>query len=315
MCVLFILPLIVLIFLLCVVLFFLRKYKIGIFLFFVGCSVDCYYESIPFCFNKSVICNDKCKLKIISYNVCGSGYYMHHGIDSLNAIKTFLDSIDADIICFQEYDRSMDNGVLSNHLIEKYPFHSSMYNSVIGTYDPIYSKYPIEDFYLFTIPERIQVFGMKVHIRDNESIYLVNCHLTSNKYTVARDSMKTEDSWISGIPEYYRYLSAGYDRRAFESQIVADSIITHSNVPMLVCGDLNDVSGSYALKTIQSAGDLKDAWWAGGCGFGWTYDAHHLKLRLDHILYSKDFELVNVSVPHVKFSDHYPVVADFVFKK
>lgn len=312
MWILFAVYLIIPIFIAGIVLCFCKRYiYIGVGFVLFSVIANCMFHFFPL--NPVGECKGG-KLRVMTYNINSTGEYFSYKIDSLKGLGDFLDCVDADIICFQEYDRKNDDGMLASNIVAKYPYHSSLYNNVIGTYDPVYSKLPIRNFYLFSAPERIQIFGMEV-LLNGKWIYLVNCHLTSNKYTVARDSMRTEDCWISGIPEYYRYLSAGYDRRAFESQIVADSIVAHSNIPMLVCGDFNDVSGSYALKTIQSAGDLQDAWWNGGCGFGWTYDAYHLKLRLDHVLYSKDFELVNVSVPHVKFSDHYPVVADFVFKK
>lgn len=53
---------------------------------------------------------------------------------------------------------------------------------------------------------------------------------------------------------------------------------------------------------------LKDAWWEGGNGFGW-----HLRLRLDHILYSDKLELVDVKVidTDIDISDHKPLMASF----
>ena len=70
-------------------------------------------------------------------------------------------------------------------------------------------------------------------------------------------------------------------------------------------------TGSYSLEKIRN-GYLNDAWWDGGYSLGFTYDAWHMKLRIDHILYSPHFDLHNVHVEETKFSDHYPLVADFI---
>lgn len=60
--------------------------------------------------------------------------------------------------------------------------------------------------------------------------------------------------------------------------------------------------------------DLKDAWWERGNGFGWTYFGWHLRLRLDHILYSNELELVDVKVVDSDISDHKPLMAKFRLK-
>ena len=85
------------------------------------------------------------------------------------------------------------------------------------------------------------------------------------------------------------------------------------NLPTIVCGDMNDFESSKTISVIKGD-NLKDVWWEKGKGYGMTYDRHHLKIRIDHILTSKEFEAVSVHVPRLSFSDHYPVVADLVFK-
>ncbi len=81
-------------------------------------------------------------------------------------------------------------------------------------------------------------------------------------------------------------------------------------MPVIVGGDLNDWCGSKCLNTMMGT-DLKDAWWEGGHGFGWTYFGWHLRLRLDHILYSNEMELVGVTVVDSDLSDHKPLKATF----
>lgn len=82
---------------------------------------------------------------------------------------------------------------------------------------------------------------------------------------------------------------------------------------MIVAGDLNDWNGNYCLKTLMGK-DLKDAWAEGGRGFGWTYFGWGLRLRLDHILYSDELELVDVKVIDSDLSDHKPLMARFRIK-
>lgn len=80
-------------------------------------------------------------------------------------------------------------------------------------------------------------------------------------------------------------------------------------------GDLNDISGSYAIRRIQKAG-LADAWWEGGCGYGSTFHDGLIRLRIDHILYPKGkLELKGISIIDNDMSDHNALVAGFDIKK
>ncbi len=51
-------------------------------------------------------------------------------------------------------------------------------------------------------------------------------------------------------------------------------------------GDMNDISGSYTLRELASAG-LTDAWWKGGCGYSNTFHDGLIRLQIDHILFDK----------------------------
>ena len=95
-------------------------------------------------------------------------------------------------------------------------------------------------------------------------------------------------------------------------------------VPTLLGGttvddDLGYLSHSLKVPKFQSFkssnDQLKDAWWEGGNGFGWTYFGWHLRLRLDHILYSDELELVDVKVIDSDLSDHKPLMARFKFRE
>ena len=122
-------------------------------------------------------------------------------------------------------------------------------------------------------------------------------------------------SWMDGLPLYYENYKIGQKIRNWE----ADNLRLHldsldaEDIPVIIAGDFNDWSGSYCLNTIRD-GKYKDAWWEGGFGLGFTYDEWHLKLRLDHILFSHHFKLKNVYVEKSYFSDHRPLVADFALK-
>lgn len=141
-------------------------------------------------------------------------------------------------------------------------------------------------------------------------------HLLSSGYSTARRSMKKDASWLSGISLYKRNYEGGKRIRDYEAENIRQFVDSahRSGMPVVIAGDFNDWCGSDCLNTLM-AEDLKDAWWEGGNGFGWTYFGWHLRLRLDHILYSDKLELFDVKVIDSDLSDHKPLVARFRFLK
>lgn len=159
---------------------------------------------------------------------------------------------------------------------------------------------------------QLPIYSAEIEVTPNRWITVFSCHLRSSAYSTARRSMDEDASWLDGLPIYYQNFKIGQRLRNWE----ADNLRLYleelevNDTPVILAGDFNDWSGSYCLNTIRNS-KYKDAWWEGGLGFGITYDEWHLKLRLDHILYSHHFKLENVYVVKTKFSDHRPLIADF----
>ena len=91
--------------------------------------------------------------------------------------------------------------------------------------------------------------------------------------------------------------------------MICDSLRNYRG-PIIIAGDLNDISGSKTLKKLQNTLSLNDAWWKAGFGYGATSLSKHLYFRLDHILFSSHFKAKSIEIPKEDFSDHYPIVTN-----
>ncbi len=253
----------------------------------------------------------------------------------LSEIIDCVEKHSPDLVCFQELSPSV------------FPIINSSLDSLFGYSDSmsikkeplrywLYSKKPICNFSrykcfteidtigfdsitkreVFQLKIGMPVYSAEIEVEKDKWIRLFAVHLCSSAYSTARRSMDEDASWVDGLPLYYKNYKKGQKIRNWE----ADNLRLHldsledADTPVIIAGDFNDWSGSYCMNNIKD-GKYKDAWWEGGFGLGITYDEWHLKLRLDHILYSHHFKLENVYVEKSKFSDHRPLIADFILKK
>ena len=131
-----------------------------------------------------------------------------------------------------------------------------------------------------------------IHLYLNgDTIAIFGCHLSSSR-----------KDFVGGIKERKQEADSLY------------KAISEESYPVIVMGDLNDISSSYTISKMKKAG-LKDAWWEGGCGYGATYHDGWLRLRVDYILYDdKGLELVDVKVIDNNLSDHNVLMAGFKMK-
>ena len=268
--------------------------------------------------------------RVMTYNINAPW-----GNEDAEVIKTQLNDMifthDPDILCVQEMS-SITFGKIKNSLDSLFGYNDSLEIKLQPLRYWLYSKMPIRNFKYYPClaeidttgldsvakhevklyKSRLPIYSAEIEVNPNRLITVFSCHLRSSAYSTARRSMDEDASWMDGIPLYYENYKIGEKIRNWEADNFRQYLeeLEAIDTPVIIAGDFNDWSGSYCMNTIRN-GIYKDAWWEGGFGFGITYDEWHLKLRLDHILYSHHFQLKNVYVEKSKFSDHRPLVADF----
>lgn len=99
-----------------------------------------------------------------------------------------------------------------------------------------------------------------------------------------------------------------------ELLLVADQAL-ESKIPVIVCGDLNDVAWSYTTELFLKTSQLLDP--RRGRFFLNTFHAHHFFMRfpLDHIFCSTDFKLKKMKRLHNFDSDHFPILTVLQYEK
>lgn len=192
------------------------------------------------------------------------------------------------------------------------------------------------------------------------SLLLINCHLetvgmsiaekaafSTTMHDMARGHTEGSDSLRSFSRFILGKLSAAAQKRAPQAEAISDFIarqlIANPDLPLLVCGDFNDIPLSYTHYRIQhpvlngndnvnananpapsvpvpvgvpvpvpSAGEaplLTDCYQAAGFGPGFTIYQNAMRVRIDNILCSPALTPVSARIDKsVRYSDHYPIM-------
>ena len=327
---------------LAILLLLLRRWRGSCFVLLVALAINWYTEQIPLHIPSAVpAVKPEGTIRVLEYNICGKVEYVpKHQQPFLD----FFKQVDADILFLPENSFGT-TFKLEEMLKEMYPYSLHdfpEFEASQKTYpdQTLYSRYPLSNYQRYGIDTAalrmrhpyldrqdiakqgsdIMAFEVDAEIQ-GRTVTLLHIHLRTNGYDGAKEDATGKRSYVSNV---YEALTFGYAFRGDEAEVIADSLRNCPN-PLLICGDFNDISGSRSLRIIQDCraenvhaehrDRLQNAWWQGGCGYGFTFDDQHLLLRLDHILYSKEFQLQAVEVPMVDYSDHRPLVADFVISE
>lgn len=256
-------------------------------------------------------------IKILSYNVMFYDSHQPHTEESPNEIVRYIQNSNADIVCLQEasFNNSNSKKFLSEKVFRKalstYPYFS--FHKEKGSGWVCLSRFPIlstRSIPYESVGNGTVAYELKV---GNDTLLLVNNHLESNKLSIddrtayrdmiidpKEDKVKTTSKLLIGK------VADAVSIRASQADSVAKFIQDSKHKYVVVCGDFNDSSLSYAHRVIGKG--LNDAFVDTGNGLGVSYNRYGFYFRIDHIMASESLDLFNCTVDNsIKTSDHYPI--------
>ncbi len=242
-------------------------------------------------------------MKIVSYNVAmfgreTSGFMAQDILSEMKKQKV-------DIACMQEYNDFAGDKRNSDSYKEYFPY------MVVGNSDMvIYSRYPIVKSE--NIPfEMTNNSAMWAEIKYNDQVYRVyNVHLETTGINGALHKAAKQEANGIEVPNnafmnyvYGKYTVGMIARSGQANQLAMN--MRESEVPVIVCGDFNDVPYSYVYNTML--GDKIDGFKECGSGLMNTFRGGKKQVRIDYIFHDKSMEGISYYKKELSYSDHYPI--------
>ena len=185
----------------------------------------------------------------------------------------------------------------------------------------VFSKYPLRNKQQYLMADKnYNMLSMEVVV-DSINIFSLNVvHLTSVGFGRSEmayiDEMKSKGVDAQNESKSKSLLKKLYTASAKRADMAnrIDSLKREMDYPQIICGDFNDVPGSYVYNTVK--GKLSDAFVARGVGLGRTYQHIFPTLRIDYIFYDDTaLKAIGYKGISVGLSDHYPVIANFSLRE
>lgn len=266
------------------------------------------------------------KLSVLSYNVMYCGGFEEggstEGTDNSRSLVNDLDTISADIKCFQELYNQPKHEFLNvfAKLSKSNPYHTHMHstieeNSSVGAVGlAIFSKFPIihkEEISWKTNNNGVLIADVIVH---SDTIRIFNVQFKSMGIRVMRAITRDEVTRNKEARNILSQLKSGFQDRAVQVDTV-EELIAKSPHPVIVAGDFNELPYGYAYGRVRK--HLDNAFEASGFGFGFTYHKMPSFLRIDNQFFNeKYFDILNFETfRDLTHSDHYPIWASYKIRK
>lgn len=249
-------------------------------------------------------------LKIMSWNVgrfAAGPMSMEACADSVFA---YIAHENPDIICLQEFCIK-DGSRIRQYLRQRMAGYSSEYyvftdsNNSFGNLT--LSRLPVRNRGVakFDGSTNLAIFTDYQH--EGKVFRVYNCHFESYNISFSGIVRSIIDKNNDVFAETGVKMKRSITRRPKQvNQVFTD--IENCPVETFVCGDFNDNPMSYTYHRLMR--DRNDTFVEAGDGFGATYALLWPLLRIDYVLAPDSCTVHTHRSPHVKLSDHYPVITE-----
>ena len=215
-----------------------------------------------------------------------------------------------DVLCMQEYNEISGDKKNSDSYKEYFPYMAVGRNDMV-----IYSRYPIMNQKTISFEEtNNSAMWADIDVKGNEfrvfNVHMQTTGINRTLHQVNKFSKQNQEI------DNNRVLKAIYGNYMLGMMFRVGQAITvanerhNSKLPVILCGDFNDVPYSYVYNTLL--GDLVDGFKE--CGKGWMYTFRGKKaVRIDYIFHDKQFKGIDYYKTEITYSDHYPVFMRIAF--
>lgn len=263
-------------------------------------------------------------LRIMTWNVHGMGIFDRPANrETDERIMAFIEKESPDILCLPEFYTVYNNALkpYSTNILKRCGYKEFRFkddNSLgtkiyLGT--AIFSKYPLRSFQDIPLHKYVYLLQCDVQLPSGQVVRTYFCHLQSfllsngEKTYLEEVRHRNKEIGIDRSRSFVRRFGEAYVKRAVQADSAA-AIIARSPYPVIICGDFNDLPGSYTYTRMK--GELADAFYEKGRGLGRTYNMFSPTLRIDYIFYDpRILKIAAYRSPHTDLSDHNPVIVDF----
>jgi len=261
---------------------------------------------------------------IMTYNVFHFIDYRNKGT-AYNRQLEYILRVQPDVVCIQEaeYLAPSNGNAISQQQLDSlhivYPYVLTQGNdfAIFSKYEakPININFPKDSF-----PSG-DMAAWRLHI-DDRVLNVFSVHLRSFSLSEAdkdryRDLVKLDSVGRKELHEIRadilpKIKSAAVDREG-QIRYLEKYLAKYGGANAIVCGDFNDPVGCYGLYSLEQTGKLRQSYAEVGFGPAITYNANYLFFRIDHILYRGNLRPWKVKRCGIDASDHYPLLATFIF--
>ena len=224
-----------------------------------------------------------------------------------------------DVVCLQEVEVSKSDEHLTLHELRKaldiYPytyFDFKIYNKHRQYGNVVFSKYPLVGKRTLRYESRGNITSVCDIVLPTDTIRLYTNHLESNR-------VHLEDFEVPASSSQTQTVLSNTTAKLEKASVVRNSQATaiHDDAqlsphPVLIVGDMNTTPASYTYHQLQRG--MRDAFLEGSNGeLGHTYELHGIGIRIDYIFHSTELGAGGFNIPHVDYSDHYPIITTIYY--